>query len=84
MGKQTQSKHWDSGVGGVFVFPARHSPAGLEAGNPLAGRGEVWVWSGPATAEPRVSKCGLRTSAPCKLLAGNRDETRAGIESRPL
>lgn len=51
MGKQTQSKHWDSGVGGVFVFPARHSPGpGLEAGNPLAGRGEVWVWSGPATA----------------------------------
>lgn len=60
------------------------TPVGLKAGNPLAGRGEVWVWSGPATAEPHVSKCGLRTRARCKLLARAHDETRAGIESKPL
>lgn len=38
VGKQTQSKHWGSGAGGVFVFPARLTPwNGLEAGNQLAG-----------------------------------------------
>lgn len=69
----------------LFSLPGTTlTPVGLEAGNPLAGRGEVWVWSGPATAEPHVSKCGLRTTAHCKLLARAHDETRARIESKPV
>lgn len=46
----------------LFSLPGT-PPPGLEAGNPLAGRGEVWVWSGPATA-------GLAGRAPRLLSVG--------------